>query len=118
METQLAVVSKDQQKFRGETRFDGVGESRALRTRITEEVNRWLTKKDLMGLGSNIVYKAIFERNGPGHLLACQVAVIDGIFCLWASSGTGASPEEALKNCLYSPCIEPKTLIDAGSVSA
>ena len=102
-------------KYLGETRFDGVGESRALRIRISEEVSSWLAKKNLLCLGKEIIYKAVFERNGPGHLLACQISVVDGIFCLWASSGTGASPEEALKNCLYSPCLEPRTVIDAVS---
>ena len=89
----------DQIQFgiRGEIRWYHVTKSRALRKVIERAVARWAEVQGIAGRVSQ--YRAVLQREGDGHLVHCQIEVIEGPR-RWIGSWVGEGIQQAALECL------------------
>lgn len=101
----------------GEVRWYHVSRSRALRRILERSIAAWVQSHPVLdggndgggsrGTGHRPRYRAIFQREGEGHFVHCQIEVVAGGKA-WVGSRVGRGIQQALSDCLAHMSLNPQ----------
>ena len=83
----------------GKIDFDGVSYSRALQRFVEKRVFAWIRGAGLAQSETGTEFHVVFTRQGPGHIIYCQIQLRCGEQG-WTGARYGQGPHEALAGCL------------------
>lgn len=92
------MESRSVRSIKGEVRWYHVARSRAIRRILERGLARWLALHQQFIAGQPR-YRAIFQREGDGHQVHCQIEVLAGGET-WVGSRMGSGIQQALQECL------------------